>query len=325
MKHYKTLAAMAGAVAISLAVAPVQAQSYPQDNITFFVPFSPGGGTDLASRVLTERVGAQQGWNFVIENRPGAGGNIGISQVARANPNGLVLGMGQTANLAINPTLYDDISYDALADFTPITVVSSQPMVIAVAPNSRYETFEDLVNDARANPGNVAMATPGAGTVSHLALELFGQIADVNFLHIPYPGASQAVTDAIGGHVDFTATSLPSALSHIRSGSLRALAVTSAERNFALPDVPSVAEFGYEDFDAGDWKAVVGPAGMDPELVATINAAINQALQDERLQETFAADGSTVVGGTPEDLAALMAAEYERWSEIVTLSGATTD
>ncbi len=325
MKHYRTIAIVAGAVATSLAVAPVQAQSYPQDNITFFVPFSPGGGTDLASRVLTERVGAQQGWSFVIENRPGAGGNIGISQVARANPNGLVLGMGQTANLAINPTLYDDIPYDALTDFTPIAVVSSQPMVIAVAPNSPYETFEDLVNDARAKPGNIAMATPGAGTVSHLALELFGQIADVSFLHIPYPGASQAVTDAIGGHVDFTATSLPSALSHIRSGSLRALAVTSAERNFALPDVPSVAEFGYEDFDAGDWKAVVGPAGMDPELVTTINAAINQALQDERLQETFAADGSTVVGGTPDEFAALMAAEYERWSEIVTLSGATTD
>lgn len=320
----RTLMAAMAVLSIGLAV-PATAQAFPDGDIQFVVPFSPGGGTDLASRVLTERIAAQKGWNFVIENRPGAGGNIGIAQVARANAKGQVLGMGQTSNLAINPTLYDDIPYDALKDFTPIALVSSQPMVIAVAAGAPYESFGDLVEAARANPATITMSTPGAGTVSHLAMEQFSQMADVEFVHIPYPGATQAITDAIGGHIDFAASSLPSALSHIRSGSLRALAVTSAERNFALPDVPTIAEAGYAGFDAGDWKAVVGPAGLPQAVVASVNEAVNDALTDARLQDAFAAEGSTTGGGTPEDLAALMEAEFNRWAQIVSASGATTE
>lgn len=211
------------------------AQSYPKGSIDFIVPFSAGGGTDFASRVLTEKLSEQQGWNFVIENRGGAGGNIGLSQLARAKNDGQVMGMGQTSNMAINPTLYASIPYDSLNDFTPIALISSQPMVLAVNQNSAYEDFESLVAAARENPGKVSMSTPGSGTVSHLSMEVFSDQADVEFMHVPYPGAAQAVTDAIGGHVDFVTASLPSLLSHIRSGSLKALAVTSAERNAALP------------------------------------------------------------------------------------------
>ncbi|MBE0402476.1 Tricarboxylate transport protein TctC [Halomonas citrativorans] len=301
------------------------AQSYPKGSIDFIVPFSAGGGTDFASRVLTEKLSEQQGWNFVIENRGGAGGNIGLSQLARAKNDGQVMGMGQTSNMAINPTLYASIPYDSLNDFTPIALVSSQPMVLAVNQNSAYEDFESLVAAARENPGKVSMSTPGSGTVSHLSMEVFSDQADVEFMHVPYPGAAQAVTDAIGGHVDFVTASLPSLLSHIRSGSLKALAVTSLERNAALPDVPSIAELGYEGFKASDWKAVVGPAGLPDDVVATFNAAINQALQDERLIETIENEGSTVEGGSADEFAAYLQAEYERWAEAVSASGATVE
>lgn len=313
-------ATLSGMLAIS-----ATAQDYPSGNITFIVPFSPGGGTDLASRILAERLASENGWTFVIDNRPGAGGNIGIAQVASSSPDGLTLGMGQTSNLAINPSLYGDLPYDPETDFTPIAIINAQPTVIAVHPDSPFETLDDLVAAAQADPEAVSMATPGSGTVAHLTLEYFGTVADADFLHIPYPGATQAMTDAIGGHVDFATGSLPSALSHLRAGTLRPLAVTSAERNEAIPDVPTVSELGYEDFVAGDWKAVVGPAGMDPEIVATLNEAINQALQDEDLLEAFAADGSEVVGGTPEDLAALMSSEFIRWTEIIEISGATPE
>lgn len=303
--------------ALAIGAAPAMAQDYPSGNVVLVVPYSPGGGTDLASRILAERLGALNGWTLVVENRPGAGGTIGLGQVARAGANGLTLAMGQTANLAINPTLLQDVSYDPINDFTPIAVVNSQPSVIAVKADSPLQSLSDLIAAAKANPGNVSMATPGSGTVAHLSLELLALEADAEFLHIPYPGASQAVTDAIGGHVDFTASSLPSALSHIRSGTLRALAVTSAERNPALPDVPTVAETGYEGFAAGDWKALVGPANLPEAIVTKLNEAVNVALQDEALQATFAADGSTVVGGSPEVLRDLIAAEHARWAKII--------
>ncbi|MGE6608322.1 Bug family tripartite tricarboxylate transporter substrate binding protein [Halomonas sp. NPDC076908] len=318
------LKTIAGAMLLALPTIGM-AQSYPQGTIEFIVPFSAGGGTDFASRVLTERVSAQQGWNFVIENRGGAGGNIGLSQLTRAKNDGQVLAMGQTSNMAINPTLYANIPYDSLNDFTPIALISSQPMVVAVNPTSSYGEFEDLVTAARENPGKVSMSTPGSGTVSHLAMEVFGDQADVEFMHVPYPGAAQAVTDAIGGHVDFVAASLPSVLSHIRSGSLKALAVTSTERNQALPDVPTIAELGYEGFEASDWKAVVGPADLPADIVETLNVAINEALQDERLVETIVNEGSTVEGGTAEEFAAYLQTEHERWAEAVASSGATVE
>lgn len=313
-----------GAALVAAAV-PAMAQDYPSGNIVLVVPYSPGGGTDLASRILAERLGAQNGWTVVVENRPGAGGTIGLGQIARAGTNGLTLAMGQTANLAINPTLLEDVSYDPINDFTPIAVVNSQPTVIAVKADSPIQTLAELIEVTKANPGNISMATPGAGTVAHLSLELLALEADIEFLHIPYPGASQAVTDAIGGHVDFTASSLPSALSHIRSGNLKALAVTSADRSPALPDVPTVAESGYDGFAAGDWKALVGPANLPDAVVGRLNDAVNVALQDESLQATFAADGSTVVGGAPEDLRDLIAAEYARWSQIIQDAGLSAE
>lgn len=315
---------LAAAMALALAAPGFAAADYPAGAIEFLVPFNPGGGTDFTARTLTQKLGEMQGWSFVIDNRAGAGGAVGLTYLSTAEPTGYYLGLGQTSNLAINPSLMS-LDYDPLADFTPIVIVNSQPMAIAVRPDSPYADLAALIDAARADPGGVSMATPGAGTVSHLALELLANQADIEWLHIPYPGASQAVTDAMGGQVDFVVGSLPSLLSHVREGTLRGIAVTSLERNPALPDVPTVAEFGYPGFEAGDWKAVVAPAGVPDAVVAAVNAAVNAALADADLAATFAAEGSTIVGGSASDFRAYLESEVNRWAEIVAASGASAN
>lgn len=318
-RHFGTIGL---ALAAAVALPAVAAAEFPTQPIEFLVPFNPGGGTDFTARTLTQKLSEMKGWDFVIENRAGAGGAVGLTYLSTTEPTGYYLGMGQTSNLAINPSLMS-LDYNPLEDFTPIVIVNSQPMAIAVHPDSPFEDLAALIEAARADPGGVSMATPGAGTVSHLALELLANVADIEWLHIPYGGASAAVTDAMGQQVDFVVGSLPSILSHVRAGSLRGIAVTSLERNPALPDVPTVAEFGYDGFEAGDWKAVVGPAGLSAEVVSTMNAAINEALTDPALIATFEAEGSAIVGGSAEQFEAYLRSEYERWAEIVRLSGAT--
>jgi tripartite-type tricarboxylate transporter receptor subunit TctC len=318
-RHFRSVGiALVAAVAFPAAAVA----EYPTQGIEFLVPFNPGGGTDFTARTLTQKLTEMHGWEFVIENRAGAGGAVGLTYLSTTEPTGYHLGMGQTSNLAINPSLME-LDYDPLTDFTPIVIVNSQPMAVAVHPDSPFEDLAALIEAARADPGGVTMATPGAGTVSHLALELLANIAEIEWLHIPYTGASAAVTDAMGQQVDFVVGSLPSILPHVRSGSLRGIAVTSLERNPAMPDVPTVVEFGYDGFEAGDWKAVVGPAGLSAEIVATVNEAVNAALADPGLIETFEAEGSTIVGGSAEEFEAYLRSEYDRWAEIVELSGAS--
>lgn len=306
----------------ALAFAGPVAAAYPDKTVSFVVPYGPGGGTDIASRLLTDKLSKENGWNFIMENKPGAAGSVGLSHVARQKPDGYTIAMGQTSNLTINPFLNSDIAYDPAKDFTPIAVVSSQPMVVVVAAKSEYESFEDLVAAAK-DGKRLTMGTPGIGTVSHMSMEYFGQEADVQFRHIPYPGATQAITEVMGGHVAMAATSLPSALSHIRSGSVRALVVTSKERNKSVPDVPTIAELGYEGFDVGDWKAVVGPADMPQDIVETLNTAINEALQDPDLITAFEREGSDTVGGSVEDFNTLLTNERERWLQVIEAAGMT--
>lgn len=317
--------ALAAAAAIPvLASASLAAADYPTQGVEFLVPFNPGGGTDFTARTLTQKLTEMKGWDFIIENRAGAGGAVGLTYLSTTEPTGYFLGMGQTSNLAINPALMS-LDYNPLADFTPIVIVNSQPMAIAVHPDSPHADLASLIDAARADPGGVTMATPGAGTVSHLALELLANIAGIEWLHIPYGGASAAVTDVMGRQVDFVVGTLPSILPHVRSGSLRGLAVTSLERSPAMPDVPTVAESGYDGFEAGDWKAVVGPAGLPAEIVETVNAAVNAALADPDLIAAFEAEGSTVVGGGTAEFEAYLRSEVERWAEIVQTSGASAN
>lgn len=320
MKRSFLSAVLAGcAVAFS---GPAAAADYPDKTISFVVPYGPGGGTDIASRLLTDKLGKEKGWTFLMENKPGAAGSVGLSYVARQKPDGYTIAMGQTSNLTINPYLNSDIAYDPAKDFAPIAVVSAQPMVVVVSTKSKYQSFEELVAAAKEGK-RLTMGTPGIGTVSHMSMEYFGQLAGVKFRHIPYPGASQAITEVMGGHLDMAASSLPSALSHIRSGSVRALAVTSKERNKAVPDVPTIAELGYEGFDVGDWKAVVAPAGLPKDVAETLNAAINDVLKDEELITAFEREGSDTVGGTVESFEQLLANEQTRWQQVIKDAGLT--
>lgn len=311
--------------AIAAAISPVHAQDYPQGNINFVVPFPPGGGTDIPARLLLQQISQDSGWNFVVENRPGAGGNIGLAQLARSAANGQYLGMGQTSNLAVNPSLYSDIPYDSIKDFRHIAVISTQPMVLVTHAKSPIENMDGFLAAAKKAPGSILFGTPGSGTVAHLSMELLSGEGGIELTHVPYPGIAQAISDVMSGVVDVYIGSLPSVLPHIRSGSIRALAVTSQQRNAVLPDVPTVAESGFAGFDTADWKGVVGPAGMSDELVTKLNAVINTALQSESLRQAIEAEGSTVISEDSQWFSDLLANELERWAEVVKVSGATVN
>lgn len=314
--------ALVSALAMPIAAS---AQDYPTDTIVFTVPFPPGGGTDIPARQIVDKIASTTGWSIIVQNQPGAGGNIGLAQLARTAPNGLNIGMGQTSNLAVNPSLYSDIPYEARTDFSYIGLVTTQPMAIVTHPGSPFQDLADVIEAAKENPGSVLYGTPGSGTVAHLSIELLATEGDLEFTHVPYPGIAQAISDVMSGVVDVYIGSLPSVLPHVRSGGVRPLAVTSAERNPALPDTATVAEFGFEGYDAADWKAIVGPAGMPEEVVAALNAALNEALEDETLRALLQADGSTPLGGTPEEFAEFHAQELETWAGVIEASGATVD
>jgi tripartite-type tricarboxylate transporter receptor subunit TctC len=315
------LAGMASAAVASLP-SLAYAQQYPSGPITMIVPFPPGGGTDAASRLIAQMVSQATGWNIIVENRAGAGGNIGLSLLARAKPDGLTIGMGQTSNLAINPSLYPKMPYDSLKDFVPVALVAGQPVVLVVRAGSPFHTLADLVAAGKGKPESLNMASAGIGTVSHLAGVMFGNQAGIKFLHVPYPGAAPALSNLAGGQVDLYFGTPPSVLPLIQAGKLQALAVTSLKRMPAIPDVPTVAESGYAGFDAEDWKALVAPAGTPAAVVDRLNAAVNEALKQPATLKRLDAEGSTAIGGTPQHFAAFLKEENTRWGQTVHEAGA---
>src|SRR5437762_7980672 len=296
---------VSAAVFVSLALALVagaaMAQRYPAKPIRLIVPFPPGGGTDIAGRTVANKLSETLRWTFVVENKPGAGGNLGVEQAVKSPPDGYTLVIGQTSNLAINPALYAKLPYDPLKDLSPVALIVSAPVVFVVAANSRYASLGDLLAAAKRDPGGITFASPGNGTVSHLAGELLQRAAGVKLTHVPYKGASQALTDTLGGQVQSFMSSVPSALSQIRAGRLRAIAVTSAKRSPELPDAPTIAETGYAGFDANTWYGLLAPAGTPAPIVATLNAEVNRALKTPEVRERLAAEGGDALGGSPED------------------------
>ncbi|TPQ43870.1 MULTISPECIES: Bug family tripartite tricarboxylate transporter substrate binding protein [Cupriavidus] len=313
------------AVAASLFALTAFAQTYPAKPIRVYVPFPAGGGTDVIAREVSNRVSVTQGWNIVIENKPGSGGNLGVDAAAKAPADGYTLALGQTSNLSVNPTLYARMPYDSVKDLTPISLVASAPLVIVVGADSPYKTLQDIMAASKAKPGSLNFASPGNGTVAHLTIELLQKTANVKFTHVPYKGASQATTDLIGGQVQLYAASIPTLLGQIRSGRLRAIAVTSAQRTTDLPQVPTVAESGYKGFESVTWFGFVGPAGIPQPIVTRLNAEINKVLQSPELKKKLSEQGATVLGGTPEQFASLIRSEIGRWSPIVKASGAKLD
>ena len=318
--HSRFLAAAALVVAATAA----SAQEYPTKPIKLIVPFPPGGGTDILSRVVAQKVADTNKWTIVVDNRPGAGGNIGVDAAAKSAPDGYTLVMGQTSNLAINPSLQKKMPYDSQKDLAPVALVGQGPTAIVVRADSQYKTLADLVNAAKAKPGSITMASPGNGTVAHLSGVQLMNVSGAKFEHIPYKGAGAALPDLLGGNVDFFVSSVPTLQSHIASGKLRALAVTSLKRSPVLPDVPAVAET-YKGFDAVTWFGILAPAGTPKPIIVKLNTEINKALQDPKVREAIGKEGGEIMGGTPEQMAEHIRREVASWAPIVKASGATVD
>ena len=314
------LVVIAGFFALS-----ASAQTYPTKPIRVLVPFPAGGGTDIIARDTTHRISTSAGWNFVIDNKPGSGGNLGMDAAAKSPADGYTIALGQTSNLSINPTLYTKMPYDSVKDLTPIALVASAPLVFVTSAESPYKSLGEIIAKAKASPGSINFASPGSGTVGHLTSELLQKAAGAKFTHIPYKGASQAVVDLMGGRVDLYISSIPTLLGQIKGGKIRPVAVTSPQRDRDLPLVPTVAESGFSGFESVTWFGFVGPAGMPQPVVAKLNAEINKALQSAELRKRLNEQGATVHGGTPEQFSALIKNDIVRWAPIIKESGAKAD
>jgi tripartite-type tricarboxylate transporter receptor subunit TctC len=313
------------AIAATMLATGACAQAWPAKPIRIVVPFPPGGGTDIIARETSQRVAKATGWTFVIDNKAGAGGNLGVDAVAKSPADGYTLVLGQTSNLAINPTLYAKLPYDPQKDLAPIVLLANAPLVLVSSPTTPYKTLADAVEAAKAKPGQVNFASPGNGTVAHLTSELFQKAAGIQLQHVPYKGASQALTDVIGGGVELYMSSVPTLLGHIKQGKLRPLAVTSAKRVDDLPNVPTIIESGYKGFDAVTWFGLLAPAGTPKDIVAKLNAEFNKVLKLPELSRRLGDEGADPAGGTPEQLAALIKEEIPRWGKVVKDSGAKVD
>ncbi|MBV7540748.1 tripartite tricarboxylate transporter substrate binding protein [Acidovorax sp. sic0104] len=318
--------ALLGVAALAAPAGAALAQgTYPAKPIRLIVPFPPGGGTDMIARTVAQKLADQNKWNVIVDNRPGAGGNLGVDAAAKSAPDGYTLVMGQTSNLAINPTLYPKLPYDPIKDLVPVALVSSSPIVIAAPASSPYKTFADVVAASKGKPDALTLGYSGNGTVAHLAGELAENAAGIKLRHIPYKGAAQAMTDLVGGQIDLYMSSVPTLLGQVRNGKLKVLAITSAKRSSQLPDVPTLAESGYKGFEAVTWFGILAPAGTPAPIVAQLNKAINQALQHAEVADKLRSEGGDVLGGSADQFGQLLRTEVPRWGKIVKDSGASLD
>lgn len=324
MLNRRALVALA-AFAACVTVTAAHAQAFPNRPIRVVVPFPAGGGTDIIAREVTQKVTQSTGWVFVVDNKPGAGGNLGVEAVAKSPADGYTLVLGQTSNMAINPTLYAKMPYDSVKDLAPILLVANAPLVMVTGANSVHKTLADVVKAAKDKPGALNFASPGNGTVAHLTSELFQAAASVKMQHVPYKGAAQALTDVVSGNVELYMSSVPTLIGQIKQGKLRALAVTSAQRVDDLPQVPTINESGYKGFDAVTWFGFLAPAGTPKDVLAKLNAEFNAALKQPDLQKKLGDQGADPAGGTPEQFAALIKDDIVRWGKVVKASGARVD
>ena len=324
-KFLRSLFACTSAVVLA-ALSPVAAaQNYPTKPIRLVVPFPAGGTTDILARAAAQKLSEALGQQVVVDNRPGAGGNIGADIVAKSAPDGYTLLMGTVGTHAINPSLYTKMPYDHFKDFVPVVLVAGVPNVLVVTPSLPVNSVQDLIKLAKDKPGQINFASSGSGTSIHLSGELFKTMTGVEMTHVPYKGSSPALTDLMGGQVQLMFDNLPSALPQIRGGKLRALAVTSTKRAPALPDVPTMAESGLPGFEASSWFGVLAPAGTPPAVVTRINTEINKWLQSPEAREQLLGQGAEAAGGSPQQFVAHIRAETEKWAKVVKASGAKAD
>jgi len=302
---------------------PAQAQAWPDKPIRFIVPSPPGGGTDALTRLLASKLGELLQWQMVVDNRPGAGGNLGLDIAAKAAPDGYTIVMGESSNLTINPYLYKKLPFDPAKDVMPVALVGTVPLVLVVPSTAAVDSLASLIEASKKK--QLTFASSGNGTVGHLVGEMWRRAVGADMMHVPYKGAGPVMIDLVGGQVDLHFASLPAALPLIESGKLRALATTSARRLPSLPNVPTLIESGFAGFDYYVFYGVLVPAGTSQAIVARLNAEIDRAIAAPDMRKSLAERGVDVGAGTPRQFEAFLANERTKWQRAVAASGATVD
>ena len=320
------LKCLAVASACTLAATPVAlAQSYPTKSIRLICPFPPGGAVDIASRAIANELSKTIGQQVVVENKPGAGGNIGGAEAARAAPDGYTIFMTTSGINAINPALYSKMPFDPNKDLAPVSALVSLNNVLVVHPSVAAKSVTEIIAMAKAQPGKMTYASSGSGTSIHMSGEMFKHLAKVDILHIPYKGSSPALTDMLGGQVMMMFDNIPSALPHIKSGKLRALATTGAKRDATLPDLPTIAEAGVPGYESGVWFGLLVPAGTPRDIVAKLNAEAVKGTKSPEFVKRMTDLGYNIIGSTPEQMTEMLKTEVNTWGPIVKASGAKAD
>jgi tripartite-type tricarboxylate transporter receptor subunit TctC len=304
---------------------PAAAAAYPTRPVTLVVAFPPGGASDVLARILGRKLEQILGQPFVIDNRPGAGGNVAAEAVAHAGPDGYTLLAGNNAILATNAALYKKINFDPETDFAPIGLIGSQANILVVTPTVPARSMAELIALAKATPGKLNFASSGHGLAAHLAGELFKAEANIDIVHVPYKGAAPALQDVIAGHVQMMFATASSVVPHIKDGKVRALAVASLKRTAVLPDVPTIDELGIKNFDATTWHGLVAPAQTPKEIIATLNRALVATLADPGVKKSLNDLGVDIIVGSPEEFAAYIKSEIPKWTAIIKASGAKLD
>jgi tripartite-type tricarboxylate transporter receptor subunit TctC len=310
--------------ALLLAFGAVAQEKYPAKPVTLIVPQAPGGANDTVARLLAQRLSENLAQQFIVDNRPGAGGNIGTAAAAKARPDGYTLLLTVNSAHVINPFLYKNAGFDPVKDFEPVTPVATVAYVLVVNPSFPAKSVTELIELAKAKPGQLTYASAGNGTLNHLLGEMLKTSAGIDLVHVPYKGASASVTDVVAGRVPISFQSAPSAMSFIKSGKLRVLGVANEKRVPSMPDVPAISET-LRGYGATPWYGVLAPAGTPKPIIARLNAEIGKALDNKDLQEKMAAQGAEVTKSTPEQFAATIKEELPRWARIVKESGAQVD
>ena len=312
----RTWAVVLAALA-ACAAGGVAAQNYPVKPIRFIIPFTPGGNTDVLGRILAQKMTESFGQQVVIDNRPGAGGTLGVEQTVRATPDGYTIVMGTFGGVLVANSLYTKLGYDPQRDLAPVALVSAPPGLLVVNPGVPVKSVQELITYARANDGKLNYGSSGAGTWNHLFGELFNAMAKTRLAHIPYKGAAPATTDLIGGQIQVMFSPFPPALPHMKANRLRALGVSTAKRSGLLPEIPTVAESGLPGYAAEGWFAVLAPAKTPQPVIDKLNAELNRALQLPDVKASLAADGAEPAGGTPQDLAKSIREGTQKWGKLI--------
>lgn len=308
-----------------MAALPAAGQPFPAKPVRLIVPQAPGGATDVFARLMGQKLGSRWGQPVLVENRAGAAGIVGTDAVAKSAPDGYTLLVTYAGSQAVNQSLYARIPFDSVKDFQPVATLAVTPFFLVAGPKTKAKDLKELIGAARAGPGSISYASSGNGSVNHLLAEMLKTEAGINMVHVPYKGIAGAIADVIGGQVEVAFTSVPSVIQHIRSGKLRALAVSSAKRNSTAPEVPAVAEMGFPGFDVNPWWGVLAPAGTPRPVVDRINADVAEILKTEDVQAFFKSQGAETLALTPEAFLKLLEDDVQKWARVVKASGARID